>query len=180
MKTIVLYESKRGSTEAYAKDIAKAIDCEVLPLKKFKWKTVKDYDAIVFGGWTRGSVIVGIDNFLSHWEEMKEKNVIVFSSGLSPSSKVVRDAMISSNLLDMYHLRYYQLQGKFDYASLSFLDKTLIKTSVARLQNDPNYDDMHKAAMQRLLTTPIDVYDQEGVNKIIRVLNKISLEVASA
>ena len=180
MKTIILYESKRGSTEAYAKDIAKAIDCEALPIKKFKWKTLDEYDAIVFGGWTKGNVIVGVDDFLSHWEEMKEKNVIIFSNGLTPPSKIVRDAMISSNLLDMYHLRYYQLQGKFDYNSLSFVDKMLIKTSVSRLQNDPNYDDMHKAAMMRLLTTPIDVYDHEGVNKVIRVLNKISLEVASA
>lgn len=180
MRTIVLYESKRGSTKAYAEDIAHAIGAEAMPLKKFKWKEVGEYDTIVFGGWTRGSVIMGIDSFLSHWNEIEEKNVIVFSVGLSPSAKEIRDAMISSNLLDMYHLRYYLLQGKFDFNELSFLDKMLIKTSVKRMQADPNYDDLHKASMLRLMDTPISVYDTEGVNKIIRILNKISMEVPTA
>ena len=180
MKTIVLYESKRGSTQAYAEDIAKAVGAEAMPLKKFKWKDVADYDCIIFGGWTRGMVIVGLDSFLTHWNEISEKNVIVFSVGLSPSAKEIRDAMISSNLLDMYHLRYYLLQGKFNYQSLSPIDKMLIKTSVTRMQRDPNYDDLHKASMLRLLDTPIDVYDTEGVNKIVRIVNKISAEIPTA
>ena len=180
MKTIVLYESKRGSTKAYAEDIAKAIGAEAVPLKKFKWKTIDEYDCIVFGGWTRGTVIVGVDSFLTHWNEMEKKNVIIFSVGLSPSNKEVRDAMISANLLDMYHLRYYLLQGKFDFQTLSFVEKMLIKTSVNKLQNDPNYDDLHKASMMRLLDTPINVYDTEGVNKVIRIINKISTEIPQA
>ena len=180
MKTIVLYESKRGSTQAYAEDIAKAIGAEAVPLKKFKWKTLEEYDCVVFGGWTKGTVIVGVDSFLSHWHEMEKKNVIIFSVGLSPSNKEVRDAMISANLLDMYHLRYYLLQGKFDYQTLSFVEKMLIKTSVNRLQNDPNYDELHKASMMRLLDTPINVYDTEGVNKVIRIINKISTEIPQA
>ena len=111
---------------------------------------------------------------------MEKKNVIIFSVGLSPSNKEVRDAMISANLLDMYHLRYYLLQGKFDYQTLSFVEKMLIKTSVNRLQNDPNYDELHKASMMRLLDTPINVYDTEGVNKVIRIINKISTEIPQA
>ena len=180
MRTIVLYETKHGSTETYAKDIAKAVGADVMPLKNFKFKDIKNYDTIVFGGWVRGNIIRGVDAFLTNWEKMKEKNVIIFSVGLSLPNKEMRDALISSNLLDLYHLRFYQLQGNFDFQKLGPLEKMLIKTSIGRMENDENFDDAHKSQFSMLLNTPLNIYDHEGVEKVIRVLNKISAETPQA
>ena len=180
MKTIVLYESKSGSTQRYAEDIAKAIHAEAMPLKKFKFKQVDEFDTIVFGGWVRGGVIRGVDEFLANWEKMKEKNVIIFAVGMSVPNPDTRAQLISSNLLDMYHLRFYMVQGKFDFNKLNPIEKMLIKTSISRMKNDPNFDDAQKAALDMVLTTPVTIYDNANVDKIVRVLNKISVEVPQA
>jgi menaquinone-dependent protoporphyrinogen IX oxidase len=180
MKTIVLYESKYGSTEQYAKDIAKAVNAECMPLKKFRFKNIEDYDTIVFGGWVRGGVIRGIDQFLSHYDEMENKNVIVFAVGMAMSNPDTRALLISSNLLDMYHIRFYQMQGKFDYSKLNPIEKMMIKASITRMENDPNLGDFEKANLSRIMDTPITGYDEASVQKVIRVLNKISLETPQA
>ena len=81
MRTLVLYKSNTGCTKEYAEKIAKAFQTEAVPLKKGKFKKInfEDYDTIVFGGWILGSQIQGIDDFLGRWDEMSEKNVIVFA-----------------------------------------------------------------------------------------------------
>ena len=173
MKTLILYESKRGSTQQYAEDIGKLVLADVMPLKKYKWKNLDEYDIIVFGGWVKGNVIQGVDDFLSHYDEIKEKAVIIFANGLSYPTTEGRDGLISGNILDLYHIRFYQFQGKFDFAKLGMIEKMLVKSSVNRMQNDDNFSEEHKAQMLSLLTTKIDGYDQNGVNKIVAVINRI-------
>ena len=96
MKTLVLYQSKTGNTEKYANDIAKRVNADIFPLKRFKAKKLSEYDTIVFGGWVKGGKIQGIDEFLSNWELMKEKDVIVFSVGMSFADKDTRAQMFST------------------------------------------------------------------------------------
>ena len=83
MQSIVLYVSQVGSTKKYAEDIAKTISAEVMPLKKFKWKNLSNYNLIIFGGWVMGGKIKGLDDFLSHYDDMSDKNVMIVSSGMS-------------------------------------------------------------------------------------------------
>lgn len=178
MRTLVLYETEQGSTQKYAEDIAKAVGGTVLPLKKFKPKTIDDYDVLVFGGWVRGNQIMGLNKFLSYWDAMEGKDVIVFSSGLSVVSKDGREEMIQLNVLYPYHLRYYMLRGSFDFKKLSFKNRLMMNMSLNRLasQQELSVNDQQLLAIK---DTPITYYDQEGVNRIVTVINKIALEKIS-
>ena len=60
MKNLVLYQSKTGNTKKYAEDIAKAINADIYPLKRFRIKKVRNYDNIIFGGWVMGGNIQGL------------------------------------------------------------------------------------------------------------------------
>ena len=80
----------------------------------------------------------------------------------------------------MYHIRFYQMQGKFDYSKLNPIEKMMIKASITRMENDPNLGDFEKANLRRIMDTPITGYDEASVQKVIRVLNKISLETPQA
>lgn len=111
MKTVIIYESKYGSTEKYAKDIGTRVGADVLPFRKFKWKTLNEYDIVVFGSYIRGGAITKINDFLQHWDEMEGKAVIVFGVGMALPTKESRDQLISSNVLYDLHLRFYQFQG---------------------------------------------------------------------
>ena len=47
-KTIVVYKSKHGSTEKYARWIGEELDCPVVSEKDFQRKNFSLYDNIIF------------------------------------------------------------------------------------------------------------------------------------
>lgn len=177
MKTLVLYNSKTGSTKKYAEDIAQMVDGDVYPLKKANLKKIIDnYDIIVFGGWVKGSQIQGINDFLIHWDLMEKKNVIVFSCGMSFPTAEGRKNLIDSNVLDLYHLRFYQLQGNFEYKKLDLVNKFLISNSLRMMQKDEQYASSARS-LAEIKENPLIVYDQKGVDKIVNVIKRLEKEV---
>lgn len=173
MRTLILYTSKTGNTKKYAEDIAQAVNGDVFPLKKYKWKDAGDYDSIVFGGWVMGGKIQGIDDFLSHYDEISDKNILVFSSGMGFVTSESRDRLISGNVLDIYHIRYYQLRGSFDYSKLHFPYNFMINTSLRALRKDPD-SAQDLSMVENLKETPLEFYDQQGIDRIISVLHRLS------
>ncbi|MDY5441320.1 MAG: flavodoxin domain-containing protein [Candidatus Enteromonas sp.] len=177
MRTLILYTSKTGGTKKYAEDIASAVGADVLPFhkRKFKKMDLSQYDTIVYGGWVCGSKIQGVDDFLVRYDDMNEKNVILFSSGMGFVSKESRDNMITGNLLDLYHVRYYQLRGSFDYSKLRFPFNWMIKLGIsgAKKANDGNTD---VDFLERVMETPFEYYDNAGIEKIISILHRLEAE----
>lgn len=173
MRTIILYYSKNGNTQKYAEDIAAALQCEAMPIKKFKRKMIQDYDTIVFGSRVLGGRIDKVDGFLAMYEDMKDKNIILFSVGMSFPSKEGRAQLIESNLLDLYHVRFYQLRGSFNFEKLGFVEKMLLNNSIRMMARNPEY-----GASASMLSTvkdhPIEYYDREGVDKIISIVRKVN------
>ncbi len=174
MKTLVLYKSKTGNTKAYAEDIAKKIGGDVAPLKNFKKQNLENYDTIVFGGWVLGGTIQGLNKFLQRYDEIKSKNIIVFAVGLSVPSQDGRTILIEQNLLDMYHIRFYQLRGSFDMKKLHFPYNFMIKSSIKMMASDPNAT-ADVESLKDLKDHPIDVYDSDKIQKIIIVINSLSV-----
>jgi|SRR5574344_253898 menaquinone-dependent protoporphyrinogen IX oxidase len=177
MKTLILYTSKTGNTKAYAEDIAKQVNADVAPLKGFRPKKMLDYDTIVFGGWIQGGTIQGLDKFLQSYSKIEKKNVIIFSVGMSVPSPDGRSLIIEQNLLDMYHVRYYQFRGSFDIKKLHFPANLLIMNSLKMIANDPASTADQKALLD-IKNNPIIVYDREKVDRVVSVLNQLSLEGA--
>ena len=175
MKTLVLYQSKTGNTEKYAQDIAKRVAADIFPLKRFKTKKLADYDTIVFGGWVKAGKIQGIDEFLSNWNLMKDKDVIIFSVGMSMTSKETRAQMIDTNVLYDYHMRYYQFRGSFDFNKLGPIEKFLMKKAVGQIASNPDLN-ADQAALAGILENPIEFYDQEKVDRVVSVIEGLALE----
>jgi menaquinone-dependent protoporphyrinogen IX oxidase len=173
MRTLILYTSSTGSTQKYAEAIASGIHGDIYPLKKYKWKDIDQYDSIVYGGWVMGNKIQGIDKFLCHIDEMEKKNVLIFASGMSVVTSASRDNLISTNVLDIYHVRFYQLRGSFDYSKLHFPYSLLMKTSLKQIANDPERAG-ESEMLSGLLDHPFEYYDQQGVDKILSVLHRLS------
>ena len=172
MRTLVIYKSKTGSTQKYAEEIARAIGGDILSIKKFKRKHIDNYDTIVFGGWVMGGKIQGLDDFLVHYDDMKDKNIIVFAVGMSLVTKESRDNLISVNILDLYHVRFYQLRGSFDFNKLSFFTRILMANSI-KMSAAQGGDAMQQQALEQIKERPIEFYDQAGIDRIVSVLHKI-------
>lgn len=173
MKTLILYVSKTGNTKAYAEDIAKKVQADVAPLRGFKAKKMVAYDTIVFGGWVEGGTIKGLNKFLSNYSSMDKKNVIIFSVGMSIPSADGRALLIEQNLLDMYHVRYYQVRGSFDIKKLHFPANFMIMNSLKMIANDPQASADQKSLMD-IKNRPIVVYDNEKIERIVNVINDLA------
>lgn len=174
MKTLILYTSKTGNTKAYAEDIAKKVQADVAPLRGYHFKKMADYDTVVFGGWVQAGTIIGLDKFLSNYPLIEKKNVLVFSVGMSIPSPDGRALLIEQNLLDMYHIRYYQVRGSFDIKKLHFPANFMIMNSLKMIANDPDATSDQKSLMD-VKNHPIIVYDHEKIDKIANVINGLAL-----
>ena len=179
MRTLILYYSKTGHTKKYAEDIAAALKCDVLPLKKLKKKMIADYDTIIFGSRVMGGRISKVDEFLSNYDLMAEKNVIMFAVGMSLATPESRKTLISNNLLDLYHIRFYQFRGSFDFNELSFFERFMLNNSLRMIENDPNATADQKTLLS-IRETPINYYDEAAVNKVISIVRKLESEVTEA
>lgn len=163
-----MYESKTGNVKRYAEDIAKAIGAEIMPIKKFKMRKASQYDCLVFGGWVKGGNIQGIDDFLFDYESFKDKEVIIFSSGMAIPTVEGRAALISQNLLDNYHVRFYQFRGSFDFKKLKRIDAFMFRNALKMMEKKG------EESVSFILERPIEFYDREKVEKVIRVINSLS------
>ena len=172
-KILVLYTSSCGSTERYANDIAHAVDAEVMPLKKFKWKNIDDYQIVVFGGWVNNGAIQDIDDFLYDYENrLADKDVLIFSCGMSVPTEDGRKELIDRNYLSPYHVRYYQVRGSFDFSKLKFMQKMIMKNSIKLIANSPDATPEQKM-LTTVLDTPLEYYDVAKVERIISVIRKL-------
>lgn len=179
-KTLVLYTSNCGSTQKYATDIAHAVDGDVLPLKKFKWKNIDDYQIVVYGGWVNNGTIKGIDDFLYDYENrLKDKDVLVFACGMSITSETGRKELIDRNYLSPYHIRFYQVRGNFDFQKLSWTQKMMMKAAIKMAANNPEATP-DQQALAKILDTPIECYDREKIERIITVIRQIENEPIEA
>ena len=83
MSNIVVYESKYGSTEKYAKWIAEELNCKVSKLSEINLDELNNYDNIIFGGWINAGKLEGFKIIKKHKEKLKDKNFIVYAVGLA-------------------------------------------------------------------------------------------------
>ncbi len=174
MKTLILYESKTGNTKAYAEEIAKDTIAETAPLKHFNFKRLTDFETIVFGGWVMGGTIQGLNKFLQHFDKIKDKNVIIFSVGMAIPTQDGRALLIEQNLLDMYHVRFYQLRGSFNMKKLHFPYNLMIQNSIRSMMKNP-IEGTDVQFLSSLKDRPIEVYDQEKIQKIVTVINTLAV-----
>lgn len=179
MKTIIYYTSMTGNTKRYAEDIAKGVGGEALPLKGRKWyKQALDADCIVYGGYVEGGIIKGIDKFLREYDRFEGKNIIIYAVGMAIPTSEGRKDLISMNLLDQYHVRFYQFQGGFDINKLKFPASMMMKMALKKMMN--NVDNPAESSLGAAALNKIEYYDQAKVDRVIYVIDSLSLEVHKA
>ena len=83
-KVAVVYRSKSGYTEKYAKWIAKAVGADLLRGEKTRIEDLMDYDTVVYGGGLYAVGINGLKLITDNYDKLKNKKLIVFGLGASP------------------------------------------------------------------------------------------------
>ena len=160
-RTIVLYTSKYGAAETYARWIAEALGCRAVPLDKFSKKELQGYDTVIYGGGVQAGGIRGLEQF-TKWikgdlklRQMAKRGTIseaeaaeigafdrqyyIFAVGISLDSEgnrlQLRDINFDKDWLK--DLPCFFLPGAFDPAKLAGVDKAIIKVATKMFLDKP-------------------------------------------
>lgn len=171
-KAIVVYNSKRGSTKQYAEWISERLSCLAVPIQNFDYSALDQFDVIIFGGWLRGSGIVGFDKFRKKIAGYEDK-LVVFVTGISEYNPENYMQICEFNFddgIDMSKTLLYFCPGRYEPSKVTGLDKFLMTISKKILVSGAPDKDASAAAneMADAIKNGIDKVDERYIEQVLR------------
>ena len=194
-RTIVLYTSKYGAAETYARWIAEALGCRAVPLDKFSKKELQGYDAVIYGGGVQAGGVRGLEQF-TKWikddlklRQMAKRGTIseaeaagsgafdrqyyIFAVGISLDSEAnrlqLRDINFDKDWLR--ELPCFFLPGAFNPAKLEGVDKAIIKVATKMFLDKPDAQSAAEdAQVLRYFETGCDLIDRTRTMALIEAV----------
>jgi len=176
MSTIVIYKSKYGSTKAYAEWISEELNCECVDVKGFSSDDFSKYDTIIFGGGLYAEMIGGISLITKNITKLKDKKIIIFTTGLTPIScreyydKMVIEKNFKNGLPD--NIKIFNFLGKMILNELSLPHKTAIKALKKIMSGKENPSEMEKLLIE-LCDSDGDFTDRNAISELINYVKDI-------
>lgn len=179
--TIVIFESKYGSTEKYAKWIADDLSCPLMERKSCSSADITSHDTIIYGGGLYAGGVSGIKLLTKNCDLLSGKNVIIFTCGLADPDDPenvshIRKAL--SNILPpklMEHAHLFHFRGGIDYSRLSFVHRAMMsmlrKSLLKKDENDLRQEDRY------LLETygkQVDFTDRKSILPLIEFARELN------
>ena len=170
MKTIVLYKSKYGSTEAYARWIGEELNCEVRSAAGVKAEMLKDYDRIVYGGGLYAEVISGVSLITKNISSLSDKKIAVFSTGITPLEyreyydKLVIEKNFKNGVPE--NIKIFNFMGKMIIDELSLPHKMALKSLKKIMAGKENPSEMEKLLIT-LCDASGDFSDRSAIGGLI-------------
>ncbi|MCR4703180.1 MAG: flavodoxin domain-containing protein [Saccharofermentans sp.] len=128
MTGIIVYKSKYGATEKYAKWLSEETGYPCVPVKEADINEVARNDIIIVGGGVYASGITCIPFLKKNLNRLKGKKIIVYTCAASPYDKKFFDALIEMNMKDdLKDIPVFYCRGAFDLKNMSFADRTLCR-----------------------------------------------------
>lgn len=175
MKSIVIYNSKRGSTEQYARWIAQDVQAEqCVSLDQADLHSLDQFDVVVYGGWIRGSGIVGLDK-LKKTAPDAAGHLVVFGVGIAPASPENYMQVLEINLDDdsghWKDVPMHILPGRYDPEKVQGLDRFLMAVAKrVMISGRVSKSDRGAAAMKAALEKGMDRMSRSAVEPVVRTV----------
>lgn len=170
----VIYKSKYGSTKKYAGWIALKLDADLYEISDIRGKDLKDYDVIIFGGSLHAGRIKGVDLITKNYDMIKEKEIIVFTVGLSSEEDKLLNSIMEKNFDEEIgnNIKLFYLRGSFNYRELSIGDKAMMSILKIDLKSKKDELDEDGKGMLEAFNAPIDFCDKKSIEKVIICVNE--------
>lgn len=175
-RSIVIYTSKRGSTKQYAEWIAEDLGCEAMTLDEAAEKDIDlhEYSCIVYGGWIRGSGIVGFDRFGRWLDDELMRRLIVYGTGFADETaeNYAQVWGYSIGKLDPQNENrsiLYILGGRYDPASVTGMDSMMMKIMRAVLLSGSTPDARMQAnKIKERIDNGVDMVRRENIASLVK------------
>ena len=177
---VTIYSSKYGYTKKYAQWISEALSCDLFEKKSFKAKNLSQYKTIIYGGGLYAGGVSGISLLINNFENIKDKNIILFTCGLAdPLDKDNSEHILNSlykvltpQMRDV--IKIFSFRGGIDYSKLGFIHKAMM-AMLHRVINKKNYSSLRSEDRQMLSTygKQIDFSNKESIAPLIHFINSL-------
>ncbi len=169
---LVVYKSKYGTTEKYAKWLSLATGFDCADVKRFFASSLENYETVIFGGGIYASHISGLSFLRKYWEKLQEKDVAVFCVGASPYDKEAFKKLYADNFRDeIAGIPCFYCRGAIDMDSLNVTDRLVLKTLQKTIvKKDPAlYTPVDKTVIEAL-KGKCDWTDKAYLNPVINFI----------
>lgn len=168
MKTVVIYKSISGFTKKYAEWIAEELETDLLRLKKINIDILLKYDIIIYGGSLHAVGISGVNIIKNNLNKLRDKNIIIFTTGASPSKESTISEVRDSNFSveEQKQIQFYYFRGGFDFNKLNLINKilmTLLKWKI-KLKRDKTPDEK---GMLAAFSKPMNFTKKENIKELL-------------
>ena len=160
MKQIVIFSSKTGFTEFYAKLIAKALETEAVSLSDIKAKKLGDYDSVVFGGWIMASNITGLMKIRKY----VTGSLYLFGVGATIPSEENTALIIKQNKIE--GLPFFYMPGGLNKDKLSFFKRKMLDMVASAEAKNPSQTQQHS------LRTSFDLTDEKYIEPLVKAVRE--------
>lgn len=169
MKTLIMYKSKTGFTEWYAKFIAKEVDGTLMDMKDVTAEKMSGYDVVVYGGGLYAGMINGYKQAKDMCEKSSAKILILFATGGTPNAAAKEVEEIWKNNLSAEELQsipHFYMQGGICYEKMSFSNRAIMKTMSKILNKKKNKDSIEEGFAQAI-NQSYDITSEEYAKPLI-------------
>ena len=130
MAGIIVYQSRSGATETYARWLSEELGFESVPVGKVRG--LDRYDPIVLGSCVRMYRPAMARWILRRWPMLKTKNVVLFTVAGAAKEDGLRREWVSKALGAAIAdaLPHVPLNGRMDFSRLPAFDRALMKMAI--------------------------------------------------
>ncbi|MBF7096452.1 flavodoxin domain-containing protein [Alkalibacter mobilis] len=147
----VVYQSKYGSTEKYAKWLSEELNTDLLKRKDIKINDLIPYDTLVYCGGLYAGGILGFSLIKRNFERLKQKRIIVVAVGATLKKDTAKEELKKQNLAPemLDKVEFHLLRGGLNYKKMNPLDRFLMYLSVKSIKskNPEDLDDDSKGML---------------------------------
>lgn len=174
MKGIILFQSKYGATEKYARWLSEKTGFSCMETRKAKAEEMQQFDALILGGGIYASGIAGLSFLKKNLQLLAGKKVVVFCVGASPYEPEAFEQIVQHNMKgELAQIPCYYCRGAWDLARMSFVDKNLCKMLRKAVgKKDPADYEIWEKALMAAGDTPCDWTDPKYIEPILQELRR--------
>ncbi len=170
MKTIIVYKSKTGFTERYAKWIQEELHCDLCRLENASTQKLAAYDTVIFGGRTHAGNIDSLKKLRTLLPASAK--LVIFTTGASPAEEQTISAMWKNNLTEdeLASVPHFYMPSGLDYDKMGMADKLLMRMFASMMKNKKDKTEQ-EAEMAQAISGSYDISSREYILPLVRCIN---------
>lgn len=172
-KGIILFQSKYGATQKYAKWLKETTQFDCIKTKEADIKLIKKYDIIILGGGIYASGIAGLSFLKKHINILKNKRIVVFCVGASPYDENAFSEIYHYNFKnELAGIPCFYCRGAWNEDTMSLKDKTLCKMlQKAIAKKDPSTYEPWQKGLISAIGQKCDWTDKAYLEPILKYIS---------